>query len=130
MINTRTLTLIVVVALSTSANAQQPLQNWIDAQIKSQLQEKGVEVNPTQLKKEQVVQNGKGVDRQRESPSNDPRSTSLVDQSSASDFFSVAANLIPVTPGLSQVVSSSGGASSDSSAAGSTTATASLYAIL
>jgi len=80
--------------------------------------------------KDVVGMNGKGTDRQKESPASDSRSTSLVDQSSATDFFSVAANVIPVTPGLSQFIPPTGSTTSDSSAAGSTTATASLYALL
>jgi hypothetical protein len=43
-----------------------------------------------------VGENGKGLSRERESPSADDRSTSLVDQSSSSEFFSLALNLIPV----------------------------------
>jgi len=99
-----------------------PQTNNFDAWILSQVS--------AVLCKQEVGQNGKGSERQRESPSADPRSTSLVDQSSASDFFSVAANVIPVTPGLSQVITSTGSTSSSPSAAGSTTATASLYALL
>lgn len=98
--------------------AQPGVSGWVDKQIDSALQ------------KDQVGENGQGVDRQRESPSTDSRSTSLVDQSSATDFFSVAANVIPVTPGLSQFIPSTGSTTSDSSAAGSSTATASLYAFL
>ncbi len=74
--------------------------------------------------------NGNGMDKQRESPATDPRSTSLVDQSSATDFISVAANVIPVTPGLSQITGSTGGTGSGGGAAGSTSATASFYALL
>ena len=72
--------------------------------------------------KDVVGMNGKGSDRQKESPASDSRSTSLVDQSSATDFFSVAANVIPVPPGLSQFIPATGSTTSDSSAAGSTTA--------
>jgi hypothetical protein len=97
---------------------QPGVSGWVDKQIDSALQ------------KDQIGENGQGVDRQRESPSTDSRSTSLVDQSSATDLFSVAANVIPVTPGLSQFIPSTGSTTSDSSAAGSSTATASLYAFL
>ncbi len=79
--------------------------------------------------KQQVGENGKGSDRQKESPSADPRSTSLVDQSSATDFFSVAANVIPVSQELSKFVAP-GTTSSDAGASGSTTVTATLYALL
>ena len=47
------------------------------------------------LERARVGENGKGASRQRETPSGDGRSTSLVDQSSASDFVSAAINLIP-----------------------------------
>jgi hypothetical protein len=130
MMAIRLLILLFLTGLSTFSCAQEPMQSWIENQIKAKLQEKKINTNLTDLQKEQVSQNGKGVDRQRESPSADPRSTSLVDQSSATDFFSIAANLIPVTPGLSQAISPTGSPLSDSNAAGSTTATASLYAIL
>src|SRR6266436_6722350 len=72
--------------------------------------------------KQQVGENGKGSDRQKESPSTDSRSTSLVDQSSATDFFSVAANVIPVTPSLSKFIAPN--TSTDAGASGSATATA------
>jgi hypothetical protein len=81
------------------------------------------------LQKQTVGQNGQGVDRQKESPSADSRSTSLVDQSSATDFLSVAANVVPVTPGLSGFITG-GTTSTSSSTAGSSSATASLFALL
>ncbi len=104
---------------ATSLSQTQPgISGWVDKQIDATLQ------------KEQVGLNGKGSDRQRESPSADPRSTSLVDQPSATEFFSVATSIIPVMPGLPQVASSAGSTNSDSGAAGSTTATATAYALL
>ncbi len=54
-------------------------------------------------------------------------STSLVDQSSATDFVSIAASLIPVGPTLGQ---SGASQSSGQSGTGSGTATASIYALL
>jgi hypothetical protein len=116
----RVLLAVIMLYLPVSAWGQgQPgVNGWIDKQIDDLLD------------KQIVGQNGQGSDRQRESPSADSRSTSLVDQSSATDFFSVAANVIPVTPGLSQFVSSTGTSGNTSGAAGSTTATASLYALL
>jgi hypothetical protein len=104
--------------LSAWGQGQPGVNGWIDKQIDDLLD------------KQVVGQNGQGSDRQRESPSADSRSTSLVDQSSATDFFSVAANIIPVTPGLSQFVSSTGSSGNTSGAAGSTTATTSLFALL
>jgi hypothetical protein len=116
---------ILIAGISTVSLGQtQPgVNGWVEKQINAILDGRSAALN-----KETVGQNGKGSDRQRESPSTDQRSTSLVDQSSASDFFSVAANVIPVTPGLSQFTS--GGTTSASGTAGSTTATASLYALL
>src|SRR6267142_2559799 len=117
--NTRILSLLVLlVGLSPVSHAQSAFDTWVQSEIDKT------------LNKQNVGQNSKGVDRQKESPSADPRSTSLVDQSSATDFFSVAANVIPVTPGLSQFTSGTGSTSSNPSATGSTTATASLYALL
>jgi len=112
------LILIVVLSLTAFGQSQPGVSGWIDTQIDATLQ------------KQQVGQNGQGSDRQKDSPSADARSASLVDQSSATDFFSVAASVLPVTPGLSQFISNTGSTTSDSSAAGSTTATASLYALL
>jgi len=81
------------------------------------------------LDKQQVGQNGKGSDKQKDSPSADSRSTSLVDQSSATDFISVAASLIPVAPSLSN---SGAGSTSGStqSGTGTGTVTSSLYALM
>lgn len=110
--------IMLCLPLSAWGQGQPGVNGWIDKQIDDLLD------------KQIVGQNGQGSDRQRESPSADSRSTSLVDQSSATDFFSVAANIIPVTPGLSQFVSSTGTSGNTSGAAGSTTATASLYALL
>ena len=118
----RGLVLLAVILLyhpvSAWTQSEPGVNGWIDKQIDGLLD------------KQLVGQNGQGSDKQRESPAADSRSTSLVDQSSATDFFSVAANVIPVTPGLSQFVSSTGSSGNTSGAAGSTTATASLYALL
>lgn len=116
----RVLLAVIMLCLPLSAWGQgEPgVNGWIDKQIDELLD------------KQIVGQNGQGSDKQRESPSADTRSTSLVDQSSGTDFFSVAANIIPVTPGLSQFVSSTGTNGNTGGTAGSTTATASLYALL
>lgn len=81
------------------------------------------------LDKQQVGQNGKGSDRQLQSPSTDSRSTSLVDQSSATDFVSAAASLIAVAPSLSQSTSGSSPGSSQTGT-GTGTTTASVYALM
>ena len=64
-----------------------------------------------------------------QSPSTDSRSTSLVDQSSATDFVSAAASLIAVAPGLSQSGSGSTSGSSQTGT-GTGTTTASFYALM
>jgi hypothetical protein len=106
--------------LTCNISHAQTFDSWVQDQVSAALD------------KQHVGQNGKGVDRQKESPSTDPRSTSLVDQSSATDFFSVAMNLIPVTPGISSLlpVTPSSGSATGTTSAGSGTATATLYAIL
>jgi hypothetical protein len=81
------------------------------------------------LDKQQVGQNGKGSDRQLQSPSTDSRSTSLVDQSSATDFVSAAGSLIAVAPSFSQAGSGSTSGSSQTGV-GTGTTTASFYALM
>jgi hypothetical protein len=117
---TRILSLVIffLVFFPSVSSAQSAFDTWVQKEIQNTLD------------KQNVGQNGKGADRQKESPSANTRSTSLVDNSSATDFFSVAVNVIPVTPGLSQFISGTGSTSSNPSATGSTTATASLYALL
>lgn len=115
--NSRIVVFVFVIFFCATSHAQ-TFDEWVASQIDAA------------LAKQQVGENGKGVDRQKESPSADPRSTSLADQSSATDVLSVAANVIPVTPGLSQLTPSIGSSSTTSGAAGSTTATVSLYALL
>jgi hypothetical protein len=116
----RLIAILFILWLTPAALRAQTFDAWVEGRISAVLDK--------QQASDQVGQNGKGVDRQRESPSTDPRSTSLVDQSSATDFLSAAMNVVPVTPGLSQVVSP--GNSSDPSSAGSGTVTSSLYALL
>jgi len=111
-------TLVAGFPLVSPAQSEPGVNGWIDRQIDFILDQQN------------VGKNGQGSDKQRESPSTDPGSTSLVDQSSATDFFSVAANVIPVTPGLSQFVSTTGSTTTTNGPAGSTTATASLFALL
>jgi|GEM_PF-3128391 len=118
---------IFIATISPIVNAQATFELWVGSRIDAALDRAQNVVASDQIK---VERNGKGSDRQKESPSTDSRSTSLVDQSSATDFFSLAANVIPVTPGLSQFTSSTGTTMSNSSTTGSTTATASLYALI
>src|SRR3990172_291370 len=49
------------------------------------------------LEAAKVHENGKGSSRQKENPSSDDRSTSLVDETSATDFLSVAFQFVPVS---------------------------------
>jgi hypothetical protein len=121
------LSIILVSSISPAVHAQATFEGWVDSQIAAALSKAH---NAVASDSQMLGQNGKGSDRQKESPSADPRSTSLVDQSSATDFFSVAANVIPVAPGLSQFTSGTGSAASNPSTTGSTTATASLYSFL
>jgi hypothetical protein len=91
---------------SVSAANAQSFDVWFDKKISDMLDA------------QQVGQNGKGADKQRESPAGDVRSTSLVDQTSATDFVSLALNL------------AAAGRSASAPASGSQTVTASLYALL
>jgi hypothetical protein len=108
---------LFVCAKSTPVRAQ-AFDQWVDSQVAAVLDS------------QTVGQNAKGADRQKQSPSADPRSTALVDQSSATDFISVATSLVSVSPVISQPNSSTGSAPASPSAAGSGTVTASLYALL
>lgn len=109
----RTIGALIVLLAANVANAQS-FDEWFESRIQAHINGR----------------NGNGMDKQKESPSGDPRSTSLVDQTSASDFVSVAASVIPVTPGFSQSTGSSASGSAGGGAAGSTTATATFYALL
>src|SRR5262245_53819079 len=79
-----------------------------------------------------VLENGKGTSRQKETPSGDDRTTSLVDQSSTTDLVSTALQLIPLSniSGLapSQQPGSAADASRQGSGSGSVTVTG--YSIL
>jgi|ERR1035437_5613831 hypothetical protein len=117
------------VGIFTKAHAQ-GFEGWFDKQIADIVNKQA-----SQTATQQVGQNGKSSDRQRQSPSADSRSTSLVDQSSATDFVSIAASLLPVPSSVTGATSAAASAAGtttggSSSAAGSGTATTSLYAIL
>ena len=108
------------------AAAGQSFNDWFSARVLSLVSVRQAAAKAGEMP---VVANGKGIARDKQSPASDTRSTSLVDQSSAPDLFSVAANLVPVSSLL-------GGSSSatpttpTSGASGSGSVTASLYAIL
>ena len=105
----------VLIAAARPASAQ-TWDAWVEARIDSRLESRI------------VAENGKGADRQHESPAGD-RSTSLVDQSSATDFVSLAFNLATVaSPQLANVARTAG--IPISQPAGAQTVTASLYALL
>ncbi len=100
------------------------------------------------IAKAQVGINGKSTSKQTTSPSATSRSTSLVDQSSATDFVSTALSLVPVNSANgannSSTSSGSGGSGSGSSGSGTSggsgstgsgtsgggTVTATLYSLL
>ena len=86
----------------------------------------------TLLQKAQVLENGKGSSRQREAPSGDDRSTSLVDQSSATDFISTAIQFIPVSNIRGAVTGQQPGSMADSSQQGSGSASVTVtgYSLL
>jgi hypothetical protein len=107
------------ILLAPAARAQaQDFNAWFDDRVNIAL---GVLTD-----QDTVGENGKGVDRQRESPADD-RSTSLVDQSSATDFVSAAVSFASVVdPRLAQLTSAAGLSPSN----GAQTVTASFYALL
>lgn len=71
------------------------------------------------LEAAKVLENGKGASRQKDNPSGDDRSTSLVDESSSTDFFSAALQLIPVSNIGGLVASQQSGSMADASKQGS-----------
>lgn len=79
-----------------------------------------------------VQENGKGSSRQKETPSTDDRSTSLVDQSSATDFLSTALQLIPVSNinGLAPAQSPGSTADASKQGTGSGSVTATGYSLI
>lgn len=102
---------VALIAAARPASAQ-TYSEWLQARLERRL----------------VAENGKGADRQRESPAGD-RSTSLVDQTSATDFVSVAFNLATVmSPQLANLARTAGIPASQPT--GAQTVTTSLYALL
>lgn len=77
----------------------------------------------TAVGKARIGINGKSVSRQTSSPTTVDRSTSLVDQSSATDFVSTALSIAPIT-------NTSATAPSGSGSSGAGTVTATLYSLL
>jgi hypothetical protein len=73
-----------------------------------------------------VAENSTGAERQREAPS-DPRSTSLVDQTSSTDFVAAAVNLATV---IDPRVAALTGSSATGAGTGSQVVTTSVYALL
>jgi hypothetical protein len=72
----------------------------------------------------EVDSNSRMPDRQRDSPSSDSRSTSLVDQTSASDFVSVALSVLPIAP------RTEGGPAESERGADSSSVTISAYSLM
>ena len=98
---------LAFVLVAAPAARAQTFDAWLEARIQALLDA------------QQVGQNGKGADKQRETPAADSRSTSLVDSSSSTDFVSAAVNVATVAAGVSA-----------SGATGSQAVTASLYALM
>ncbi len=98
---------LALVLVAAPAARAQTFDAWVEARIQALLDA------------QQIGQNGKGADKQRETPAADSRSTSLVDSSSSTDFVSAAVNLATVAAG-----------SSGSGTTGSQAVTASLYALM
>jgi len=110
--------LCVSVLVTGSANAQ-TFDVWLQGQIH------------TAVGRMRIGISGKSTSRQHESPSADDRSTSLVDQSSSSEFVSVAMSLIPIGTFRPAGTSSNGSAAgAGTTGSGSSTVTASGYSLL
>jgi hypothetical protein len=117
----KTRILVVLITIFCSAesclgqSAATSLSDWLNQRVQAALDAA------------KVHENGKGASRQKETLSTDDRSTSLVDQSSATDFLSTALQLIPLSninglaPG--QQTGSTADASKQGSGSGSVTAT-------
>jgi hypothetical protein len=102
----------VLVALHLEAYAQTPqtFDTWFEEQVAALIREASVDLNNNDPR------------RQREAPAADPNSTSLVDQSSASDFVSLALSV------LRDQVGTIGSTTTGSTATGSVTVSA--YSLL
>ncbi len=111
--------LILLIAMLGAAPlyGQVALQNWLTTRIEGK-----VAARETAVNKLEVETNSNRAIRQKDAPSADSRSTSLVDQSSATDFVSMALALTPAT---------SSSSANDTGGNGVVTATAySLLALL
>ena len=84
------------------------------------------------LEAAKVHENGKGSSRQKENPSSDDRSTSLVDETSATDFLSVAFQFVPVSNIEGPVPGQAAGSTAEASQQGSgaTSVTVTGYSLL
>src|SRR5262249_37093641 len=92
------------VLLPAAASAQPPAPaapdtfvTWIDGLVKAALAAK-MATAQTAAETKKIGENGNGTANQKEAPSADSASTSLVDASAASDFLSLALSLTGLTP--------------------------------
>jgi hypothetical protein len=91
------------VLLPTAASAQpapaapDTFVTWIDGRVKAAIAAKKAPAQ-TAAEAKKIGENGNGTANQKEAPSGDSASTSLVDTSSASDFMSLAMSLTGLTP--------------------------------
>lgn len=104
-----------MLALPRAAAAQPDFVDWLNNRIAAR-----VDARDHAIAEDAVGQNGKSADKQRESPAGDTRSTSLVDQTAATDFVAAAVNL----------ATAASNGTSPPSGSGSQTVTASLYGLL
>jgi hypothetical protein len=119
------LALVVCAAPCVGQDAPKDFNQWLVERATSLL-------DTAKVQDARVQENGKGSSRQKETPSGDDRSTSLVDQSSTSDFFSTAIQFIPVSniSGLVPSQQSGSTASSSQQGSGSGSVTVTAYSLL
>ena len=90
-------------AAALGAQTDESLDTWVRNRIEAKIA--GARATSDKLL---VEANSNRVIRQKEAPSGDARSTSLVDESSATDFLSVALALAPTATGTSATQGSNG----------------------
>ncbi len=95
------LVMCVTALLPCAASAQPATPDtfvtWIEARVQAAIAAKKAAAQAAAEKKK-VGDNGNGIANQKEAPSSDSASTSLVDNSAASDFVSLALSLTGLTP--------------------------------
>ncbi len=116
----RTFYVTAVLLFGAGSCAGQSFNDWLDQRVRAAIDAA------------KVLENGKGSSRQKETPSGDDRSTSLVDQSSTTDFLSTALQLIPVSNigGLTSGQQSGSMADASRQGSGSGSVTVTGYSLL